>query len=1462
MFKGKQYIVVFRGLLLQLLLLCTFFSSHKTFSQLQVNTTTTANQLTNSIVGDGVRIINASLNCPNGAFATFTANGLNLGVEDGVLLTSGSAEAAIGPNSSGSQGVNNGAPGDNQLDVLSGATTFDACVLEIDLIPTCDTLRISYVFGSEEYPEFVGREFNDVFAFFVSGPGITGVQNVALIPNTITPVSVNSINATTNNNFYINNIGGDFLQYDGYTTVLEGKIAVQPCSQYKLKLAVADVVDGIYESGVFIQGNSVKCSNNDMKAPLALQKGATEGCEAAEFSFERSGDLSQALTYPFTIEGSATAGVDYTSFPSAVSFAPGQSVATVSIDILDDGEVELDEVIEVIFQPGDCPIFDTIRLTIKDKPILDAGPDVELCSGTTVKIGDKPVANATYLWSPTTGLNDPTLLRPTLKLNNTTNADNALVYVQTATFNNCVVTDTVVVKVKYLPQIDIVTNSVCLDQPANFVNTAYTADIVEQQWNYGDNFVGLGNNIDHQYASPGNYRVVVQAVGANACVASDSVNIEVYAMPTADFDVEGVCQQEVINFKSTSSTDATIFGWNFGGGAINQNTKNPSVVFNNAGAFNVTLNVENNTGCTAKKSQLVRIRNKPVANFGSNEVCFGEETIFDQFSTVANSTIANYEWLFAPLDSSQDVEPIFTFDQPGSRDVRLIVSTAFGCSDTVVKPVLVNNLPIAKIATNDVCLGSEASFTDLSVSNNSQGIKSWIWNFDFAFINTNQNPTINLADTGKHYVELTIETFEGCKDTILDSLFVLPNPSVNFNPVDVCEGELTNFSNLSTNLSAKDSISTFIWNFGDGSPAQVAQLPSYVFGDDGIYDVTLTAVTDSGCSSSFTKQVAVHSKPVASFTSTDACLFKKSSFQSTSTVSDGFVEKLYWNFNDLGLDSLRVFTNFEFSSAGSYPVTLAAVSNFGCADSITKPAIVNPNPSVELENIKNFCLGKIIDFEAANIQKPNGIEALNYLWSFGDGSISNEAVTQHQYQNVGTFNVSLTVTDVYNCTDTVRDSVVITNVPEIKLVGEPFCTNANGVFYLEIEPDTNFNWTQIEWDFGDGNTAVNDTFKIHHFDSVGFFKTVATLTSDSGCVVDRVWNTSVYAPPSPSFFADTVCLGNETKFVSTSAAPPGSFIAGWKWVTPDGSLGSEATFNYEFEKWGFDSVELSAVTNNGCRDTVVQSVFVRPAPVVDFDITAIVGCAPFCVSLRSEIQSDEYEVTSIRWDLGNGNISVDTNPEFCFEEAGRYSVELEAVNQLGCKGLVYKEDLIKINQSPVASFVLNERQLSGYYPITTVTNTSYFDRGARYFVSNGDSLVNQANTFKYNFENPGTYLINQVVENEFGCRDTFTQGVVVSEEQAVYIPNAFTPTSTRGLNDIFFPVIYGKLREADFTMRIYNRWGQLMYKTNDSSLGWDGTYLGRYVKEDVYVYTITLVPDGGDEKEDGINFNGHVTLLR
>lgn len=227
-------------------------------AQLTVTDSLSATQVENLLQGIGVSISNLVINCPAYAMGQFSGTS-EIPITNGLLLTSGQADVVIGPNNNGAAtGSTSMAPGDADLDSLSGSFTYDACVLEFDCIPTGDTLLFNFAFGSEEYLEFVGG-FNDVFAIFLSGPGINGRVNAAALPNG-TAVSINNVNNNMNSSYYYDNENpmGVYTQYDGFTQNLTAFSVVQPNQTYHFKVAIADNNDAILDSGVFLEAFSFR----------------------------------------------------------------------------------------------------------------------------------------------------------------------------------------------------------------------------------------------------------------------------------------------------------------------------------------------------------------------------------------------------------------------------------------------------------------------------------------------------------------------------------------------------------------------------------------------------------------------------------------------------------------------------------------------------------------------------------------------------------------------------------------------------------------------------------------------------------------------------------------------------------------------------------------------------------------------------------------------------------------------------------------------------------------------------------------------------------------------------------------------------------------------------------------------------------------------------------------------------
>ena len=259
-------------------------------------------------------IENVTFTGSQGSVGFFEGSECNVGLNAGILMSSGNIETAIGPNDLGGAGDNLQQNGDSDLTIASLSDTYDACVLEIDIVPFVDSLVFHYVFGSEEYLEFVDNGYNDIFAFFVSGPGYDENTNIALIPNTNIPVSIDNVNEGNNSQYYINNGNGTstpqniddtFIQYDGITTPLTAVMHVEVGETYHIKLAVADAGDGILDSGVFLSVESL--GGNPQLATTADFSAETTATDGLTVSFENQAKYGTAWHWDFgdgtTFEG-------------------------------------------------------------------------------------------------------------------------------------------------------------------------------------------------------------------------------------------------------------------------------------------------------------------------------------------------------------------------------------------------------------------------------------------------------------------------------------------------------------------------------------------------------------------------------------------------------------------------------------------------------------------------------------------------------------------------------------------------------------------------------------------------------------------------------------------------------------------------------------------------------------------------------------------------------------------------------------------------------------------------------------------------------------------------------------------------------------------------------------------------------------------------------------------------------
>ncbi len=574
------------------------------FSQsVVVSNAQTPTQLVNNVLlGMGVTASNITINgnpvtanAVQGNVASFTNTNPTFPIGSGLLLTTGNAIAAQGPNSS--TNFSNNLPAtasvatDPHLNILAAGPVTNGVVLEFDFIPTGDTLSFRYLFGSEEYPEWSPSTFNDAFGFFLWGPGITGPYvlagypngaNIATIPGG-TPVTINNVGPTVNPTFYVNNMDGaaydSTIQYDGTTVLLTAAASVQCNQTYHIKLAISNVSDVAWDSGVFLEANSF--SSNVVDVAVATVSGDTtiiESCNFADIIFTRpDGNLLDTLSIIYTIGGTATEGIDYANLMDTIIFLPGVDTVIVNLTPIQDNIIEGYESViisvNIINTCGDT-IVSSGTIYVWDGPIIDSlWSTIAFCGPTGSVHVDivAPLVPATYLWTyPDSSLN---FSGPDWQ-----NINPGWYYI-TVTQAQCSVSDSIQVESSDTLTISSLSSSNANCLPTGSVNLEISPDIGQTTYLWtNSNSSSTWNEQDLQNIDSGWYYITVIQ---GQCSVSDSIEV-VAVLPIANFSIVtplSNCQPALFSFVN-NSTNATSYNWTFGDGSISSEN-NPSNSYSN-----------------------------------------------------------------------------------------------------------------------------------------------------------------------------------------------------------------------------------------------------------------------------------------------------------------------------------------------------------------------------------------------------------------------------------------------------------------------------------------------------------------------------------------------------------------------------------------------------------------------------------------------------------------------------------------------------------------------------------------------------------------------------------------------------------------------------------------------------------------------------------------------------------------
>ncbi len=554
-------------------------SISQTFS---ITDTFTINEMLDQVFGAGISVSNVTVvGDTNHAIAYFTG-GNSFGLDDGVVISTGSA-MTLGGSTSGYSSILL-APGDPDLAALAGAPSRDAFVLEFDLTSDCDELIIEYVFGSNEYPLFVGSLFNDVFAFWISGPGYSGMTNIALIPGTNTPVSVNTVNNSggcTNCQYYVDNLQGQTaLAFNGHTVPLQATATLIPDSSYHVKMAISDISDYILDSGVLLRRKGICGSPSLLQISSNVGSGASiqvaEG-SSTQIHIQRALPFDDPVTFSFTTAGNASLTDDFLNWPSTLTIPAGASSIDLNLQVASDCDVEGLENLVIVYTDSSLTCAgaiytDTVWLELIDAnsplPALDLGPDSTACLGDTLWLDEQPMGY-TLDYSP--NISTPEL-GYWLVTGNDSVPETFTYWAALSDSIGCSIADTASILVTPPPHAALILPEIVCDGAYFDGLDASTGFVESYEW-----YFHTASGAALSYTSPNvNLQLMaelwqVQFTAGNDVCGLDTALATVQVYPQVAYLnqlPDSVCVNEAVIWSYYSTDPQVSYSWNFGDGSV------------------------------------------------------------------------------------------------------------------------------------------------------------------------------------------------------------------------------------------------------------------------------------------------------------------------------------------------------------------------------------------------------------------------------------------------------------------------------------------------------------------------------------------------------------------------------------------------------------------------------------------------------------------------------------------------------------------------------------------------------------------------------------------------------------------------------------------------------------------------------------------------------------------------------
>lgn len=966
------------------------------------------------------------------------------------------------------------------------------------------------------------------------------------------------------------------------------------------------------------------------------------------------------------------------------------------------------------------------------------------------------------------------------------------------------------------------------------VGTTYT-------WYFGDGQKKEGESVAYEYSDPGKFDVYV--VGEkNGC--KDSVYIETIEImnPAANFTILNTCNSQEFKFVN-KSVGQNYSRWDFGDGKILvSEDKNITYAYKDTGTFKVKIYVENYT--TKCKDSIIKevISTNQQEDLGLTQQigCLPYSAEF----IINNALFKNIQWNFEGvlIDGKNGR---FTYNTPGQFDVS-VEATINGCRKKFNFPKIVTVVDYQadfQFSPAGGCAPINVTFKDITQSDFSE-IVNYRWKLGDQGLSSIADPQASFNQNKDQLIRLITTDNIGCKDTVDKTIPIfIPKADFKSEYLSVCTDVNFEFENTSTGVELE-----YLWTFGDNLGVSEEQNPIRTFNKEGNYNVKLVITDANNCKDSITKasfvKVENFNYDFVGFPRFKTCPELISKFE--IIPSNIFYKQAYWDFGDgnNSLDTNRFPVNI-YSESGIFDVSLIVEDFRGCKDTIRKEnyiEIKGPRGKMSFDP-QEGCFPVLVNFEAEFIDSKFNI------WDYGDGvgwiDQSLEEKVSHTYNSPGIAIPSLILDDGQGCVVHLYHDTLNISGTKIKMnLSDKGICSGNEVTINDVSVDNIYSPIVFrEWEFSNGfksnDKSVNQQFIV---DSTQIIYAKLTIETELGCKNSDSVPIKVFAYPQLILDPQKIiCKGDEVILSAT-----GSQFFEWtplSLVFPSNisSPKVKPLRDTWFYVIGYDTVLCPA--NDSIFVKVNNSFIANAGP----DTTICIGDSILLKTAVSEINSGDYEYT---WSL---NDIILGNEDSIYVSPNEESTYVVHIKNGSCKEYLLP---VFINVSPVPNVeAYNDSKISNGQSIT-LKATSDQDVIYTWSPDYNISCLNCQNPIV----SPNISTVYHVIGmNEFGCVDDAKLNIEVVDYCSgsnLEIPNVFTPNNDN-LNDVF-RISYDK-DILDFEiLRVYNRYGELIFETKNPEEGWDGTFNNIPVNTGVYVYYIEV------SCYDAANnfIKGNVTLLR